>query len=241
MTNHHMDCCENAPVFICQHCGRTSELVQSPHARLTCPHCGSDRQVVAKRRAAPEENWSDIARVSNLAEAGFLADDLQAQDMEARIYQTEEFSAAVESWSTTYVIQVPTEYRHAAADRIRAHAADDDSYGAMHSPAMRSEFSDIAAWRPLAVVMLASVASFAMGQRIATIDGPRRPGQDDSLSTAVRAIGRPLLTERVPGKPRFKLSVDRRHELWQLEIDGDNDGHFEARHRFPVNRRPQVN
>ena len=38
--------------------------------------------------------WTDIARIANLAEAGFLADELSGLGMEARIQQVNDFNAA---------------------------------------------------------------------------------------------------------------------------------------------------
>jgi hypothetical protein len=50
----------------------------------------------------------------------------------------------------------------------------------------------------------------------------------------VGSIGRPLLTDSAPGEPRYRLSVDRRREVWRLDIDRDGDGIYDGRQHFPL-------
>ena len=222
-------------MLICPQCGRESELVQTRGARHTCPFCGTAVAAPRKDRRAAEDRWTNVARVSNLAEAGFLADDLVAGDIEARIFQTEEFNAIRGSWSTMYLIQAPADQAHNAASRIRRHLTDDEPFAERATEHFAAsdynERLDAAMWRPLALVMVAGVASFVLGQRFAAPDGPRRVPRD-SLSAAVDAIGRPLMTEPAPGEPRYRLSYDWRGEAWYLDADADGDGRFEARRRF---------
>lgn len=176
-----------------------------------------------------------MARVSNLAEAGFLADDLSSGEIDARVYQSDEFNATGGAWATAYLIQVPDEQAGDAAARIRRHLQDDENYldriaGPMPTSA-ELPFDPIT-WRPLAIVVLASMASFVLGQRFATLEGQRRVPQRESLSAAVDAIGRPLLTEPLPGQPRYRLFYDWRREAWQLDADRDGDGRYDHRRQF---------
>jgi predicted RNA-binding Zn-ribbon protein involved in translation (DUF1610 family) len=234
MLFHHNVYCEIAPVLICQQCGHSSDPVQTRGARHTCPDCGAALAVRAEENR-PDDHWTSVARVSNLAEAGFLADDLAAAQIDARLDQSDEFSAVNGRWSTFYLIQVPSEQAHDAATRIRRHLADEESYAERKTDLfMASDYDerlDPAMWRPLALVVLAGVASFVLGQRFAVPEGNRRAPRD-SLSAAVDAIGQPLMTEPAPGKPRYRLSFDWRREAWYLDADADGDGRFESRRRF---------
>ena len=90
---------------------------------------------------------------------------------------------------------------------------------------------DPALWRPVALVMLAGMASFVLGQKLATDREPPRPPRD-SLSRAVSALGRPLVTEPAPGEPRHRLYCQPRQQTWYLETDADGDGQFESQRRF---------
>lgn len=232
---YHTARCEIAPVFKCQHCGRSSESVQSATARLTCPYCGKEGSASPKKHPPSDGCWKNVARVANLAEAGFLADDLIASNIDARIYQSDEFRAIDGNWAATYLIQVPTEQAHTAAARIRRHMFDDEGPSDFDAGQL-SDAGDLsigpATWRPMALVVLAGMASFVLGQRFAAIDGQRRPPARDSLSVAVDAIGRPLMTDPVPGKPRYRLSFDWRHDTWKLDADRNGDGHFDERRLF---------
>ena len=216
-------------MHVCPHCANTLEFAPFQDARRVCPYCGAD----TSHDSAPQ--WLDVARVTNLAEAGFLTDELVGLGIDARIYQLEEFSALTDRWATAYLIRVPSESAHKAAAHIRQHLADEGAEA--EAPAMGFRFSadsptiDPLFWRPVALVVLAGVASFVLGQRFSEQNVERQPPRG-SLETAVGTIGRPLATEPEPGRPRFRLSLDDRRETWYLEADRDSDGHYESRQQF---------
>jgi hypothetical protein len=54
-----------------------------------------------------EAAWVIVARVANLAEAGFLVDELSGEGVSARIYQSEDFNALTDRWSVSYLINRP--------------------------------------------------------------------------------------------------------------------------------------
>src|SRR5437879_6373223 len=91
--------------------------------RDTCPDCG------ARLLPNSQPAWIDVARVSNLAEAGFLTDELVGLGIDARIYQLQEFSAANDRWGSLYLIRVPAAGALDAAARIRQHMAEDGDEG----------------------------------------------------------------------------------------------------------------
>jgi hypothetical protein len=63
---------------------------------MVCPYCADE----LPRQST--DQWTDVARVTNLAEAGFLSDELIGLGIDARIYQLEEFSAVTDRWATVY-------------------------------------------------------------------------------------------------------------------------------------------
>jgi hypothetical protein len=184
-------------------------------------------------RQESTDSWIDVARVSNLAEAGFLTDELVGMGIDARIYQLEQFSAVSDGWGTVWLIRVPRESGQRAAARIREHLAEE----AAEPEPIGFRFSADAAqmdplfWRPVALVVIAGVASFLLGQRFSDEHVERRPPRG-SLSSAVGAIGRPLVTEPAAGRPRHRLSLDRRREVWYFDTDRDGDGRYESRQLF---------
>jgi hypothetical protein len=197
---------------------------------MTCPYCAEGL------RGTPGDKWIDVARVTNLAEAGFLTDELVGLGIDARIYQLEEFSAVTDRWGTVYLIRVPHELAREAAAHIRSHLAEEPDE--VEAGALGFRFSadsqavDPQFWRPVALVVLAGVASFLLGQRFSEQNIERRPPRDGSLTTAVGAIGRPFVSEPVPGEPQYRLSLDRRRRIWYLDTDREGDGVFDTRHQF---------
>lgn len=204
-----------------------SDFASVPAAAGECPQCGS-RLV----RDEPKR-WINIARVANLAEAGYLVDELLGEDIDARIYQSEDFSAATDRWQVSYLIQSPPEDAQSAAETIRRHLAEMDAYPEPNAGDPWSDYRpalDPFMWRPVALVVLAGMASFVLGQRFAA-DRDSRPPRN-SLPRAVSAIGRPLVTEPAPGEPRHRLYYRWREQAWYLDTDADADGRYESQQRF---------
>jgi hypothetical protein len=165
-----------------------------------------------------------------------MTDELVGRDVDARIFQLEEFSALTDRWATAYYIRVPSEHAPAAAAWIRAQMADDAATAVDNEQvgfrfATMDEAIDPEFWRPIALVVLAGVASFVLGQHFSDQPG-RRPPNRNSLSTAVDRIGRPLVTELIPGQPRHRLVYDRRREAWCLDTDWNSDGAYDRRRQF---------
>jgi hypothetical protein len=194
-----------------------------------CPRCGKELQPDVNDR------WIDVARVTNLAEAGFLTDELVGLGIDARIYQLEEFSAVTDRWATVYLIRAPGAVAREAAAQIRLHLAeepDESESGALGFRfSAESQTVDPLFWRPVAVIVLAGVASFLLGQKFSEQKVERRSFRG-SLSTTVGAIGRPFVSEPAPGEPQYRLSLDRRKRFWYLDTDRDGDGIFDTRHAF---------
>ena len=141
--------------------------------------------------------WTDVARLSNLAEAGFIVDELIGLGIDARIHQLEEFNAASDRWSPKYLIQVPSDLAHAGADHVRKYLFDDDDG---RRPVLDSfrfsltrDCSDLVSWRALALLALGGIVGFAAGQRFAPQNSHRRL-PPDRLATAVAEINRPFLS-----------------------------------------------
>lgn len=213
---------------LCPECARPTEERDLRGQRSVCPHCGSplERDVPAR--------WINVARVANLAEAGFLVDELAGEGIDARIYQSEDFSALADRWRVSYLIQSPPSAAPAAAEHIRRHLAEMEAYS---DSARDGDWSQVRpavdplVWRPMALVILAGMASFVLGQRFAADRDPPKPPRN-SLSTAISAIGRPLMTEPAAGLARHRLYYRWREQAWYLETDADADGQFETRQRF---------
>jgi hypothetical protein len=214
--------------FACPNCA-TSYDASRPHAaRNTCPNCG------AVIKPHDTDLWSNIARVANLAEAGFLTDELVGLGIDARIHRLDDFNAVSDRWTSLYLIQVPSENAEEAAAQIQRHRDDDilnQGDHQTHPFSLSSQLMDPLFWRPVALIVLTSIASFVVGQRLSAQNGGR-PLASNSLPSTANQIGRPFVTEPVAGKPRYRLSFDSRQQAWLLDTDRDNDGLYDAHQRF---------
>lgn len=212
----------------CEQCGRSVEPVEPNRSPQTCPHCDSPL------KPEPQGAWTNVARLTNLAEAGFLTDELTSEGVEARVYAVESFSILTDTWIPSYLIQVPSDSAHEAATMLRHRLAGEqvadqalaDTYDYDRSPA------DSLAWRPVVLVLAAGAICFVLGQHFARQEIPRRPLPPNSLPATIDAIGRPLFTEPIPGQPRHRLSYQWREQAWYLDTDVDGDGTFESHRKF---------
>src|SRR6476661_11224074 len=149
--------------ILCPNCATSYDASRSHGARRTCPCCGG---------AINEQDlvrWTNVARVANLAEAGFLTDELVGMGIDARIHQLDDFNAVSDRWTSLYLIQVPSENAEEAAAQIQRHRDDDvrnqgdiDS----HPGPLSSQLMDPLFWRPVALIVLTSIASFVIGQQL---------------------------------------------------------------------------
>jgi hypothetical protein len=213
----------------CPNCERSTSSAEARKADYICGFCGT--QLEREDRGA----WTNVARMSSLAEAGFLVDELAGDGIEARIYQAQDFNALTDRRSISYLIQSSPRVAQDVAARIRQHLAEADARRA-DADELSGDSDDSSVdpvfWRPVAVVVLAGVASFALGQRFGHDRGELNPPPRNSLAGAVSAIGRPLVTEPAPGLPRHRLSYQWRDQTWILDTDADADGVYESHQRF---------
>jgi hypothetical protein len=219
-------------MYVCPQCATTVDSAAVKNRRDTCPNCGA----VLRDKGDPP--WTDVARVRNLAEAGFLSDELHGLGIDARIHQMDEFSAVTDRWASLYLIRVPTLMAGEAAAQIRRHLleadAERESETATFSVTDHDHSADPLLWRPVAIVVLAGVASFVLGQRFSDQKEhrvERRPPRN-SLAAAVEAIGRPFVSESAGGQTRHRLSFDRRRDAWFLDLDRNGDGRYDSRQAF---------
>ena len=215
----------------CPKCRRTIDETRfSPGD--ACPSCGTAIE------SNEERPWTNVARLANLAEAGFLTDELIGLGIDAQVHQINDFSALTDRWVSQYMIRVPSEDAERAADRIRQHIADEADQEEASPARLRWMSADQSLepllWRPIALVILAGVSSFVLGQKFSELQGvkaDRRPPRN-SLATAMESIDRPFVTEPAGGEPRHRIQYDRRRSAWLLETDGDGDGRYDRRQAF---------
>jgi hypothetical protein len=218
----------NHTAVVCPNCASSFDAARSLGARRTCPNCGG---VFNQQDSVP---WTNVARVGNLAEAGFLADELVGLGIDARVHQLDDFNALNDRWTSLYLIQVPSENAEEAAAQIQQHRDDDvrnQGCDQSHALPLTSQIMDPHFWRPVALIVLTGMASFVIGQKLSG-QNAGRPPRFDSLGSTANQIGRPFVTEPVAGKPRHRLTFDSKEQAWMLDTDRDNDGRYDVRQQF---------
>ncbi|MFP6575531.1 MAG: hypothetical protein VB912_10285 [Pirellulaceae bacterium] len=93
--------------FQCPQCNLT--LTETDQLPQVCTGCGADLSELQK-----VVDWVPIARVSNLAEAGYLVDFLTARRIGSDITEENEFNAAAGAWYSSFVLRVAQENADAA-------------------------------------------------------------------------------------------------------------------------------
>jgi hypothetical protein len=219
-------------------------------AIVKCPRCGKSihepASAVPAAGDAPEfgdrpecgdlsPEWVNVARVVNLAEAGFLSDDLGGLGIDARVVQTDEFSGIGGHWTTSYMIQVPPAAARSAAAQIRRYVendAPDRKLGVeRYDVGNAAPIPDFAAWRPVVIFVLAGVVCFVAGRHTG-LPQPRLRPPEEQPAAAMEANGGPLFSEPAPGEPRHRLMFDSQLGQWILDTDLNLDGSYEHRQFF---------
>jgi hypothetical protein len=218
---------------VCPHCDPSVDLGRSLDPGESCTSCGR----VAS--CTDVTQWTDVARVANLAEAGFICDELVGLGIKARVHHLEDFDAASHRQSSQYLIRVPENLAFEAAKHVRQYLSEEID----GQPTLLDRFRFIAgatdgepmSWRPIILIVLAGVASFALGQRFSQDRADQRP-PPNALPSTIGEIGRPFITEPAANQPRYRLSYDRQQQAWTLDTDRDNDGQFESAEHFRATR-----
>jgi len=227
---HHTYPHETTPMHYCEQCARSVEPVEPNRSSQICPRCGA-----ALKQVEPD-GWINVARLTSLAEAGFLTDELVSEGQEARVYAAESFSVLSDRWTPSYLIQVPSDSVHEAAEVIRRRLEEDQFLDQGLADEFDEGRPDPVHWRPVALVLVAGAMCFVLGQQFARQMDQPGPLPRNSLPATVDAIGQPLFTEPAPGQPRYRLTYQRRGQIWYLDTDADGDGRYEGRQKFQASR-----
>jgi hypothetical protein len=215
-------------MLTCHHCRHEFDAPEAG-ATAICPHCRSEV------RAPEEASWVSVVRTVNLAEAGYLANELEMGGFCARIKQHDSFSALDGSWTSLFLIQVPDDVAQESADHLRTYLEEADFSGSAAALADAADGSHRGGpvWRPLALMVVAGVAVLFIGQRMRELRARQHEPSRAGLLTALEQIDRPFVSvEPGKGKGRFRLLFSRHAQLWRLQEDMNGDGRYDREWMF---------
>ncbi|WP_425398065.1 hypothetical protein [Aeoliella sp.] len=222
----------------CQVCDAYLSPLQ--YANADCPTC---REKSEELEAHAQDQWRSAAKVTNLAEAGYLASCLEAKDIDAQLIESDSFNAIGGEWTRSYTLQVPAGCLSDAKSILREESelilGEQREYGRFGEP-IDDEPVHLVFWRPVALMAVAGLATLWLSQR-APDPRPRvAPNRNAAaLGAAIDALGEPLVIETDRGQVRHRLRFDRAHQAIQLDSDTDGDGRLDRRQRFVLDQAGQ--
>ncbi len=220
----------------CPQCLRLVDDAEFAGGDTICPHCQGDD-------FAEGSAWGNAARVTNLAEGGYLVSLLESEGIDARLVQSDSFDALGGSWRSGYLLQVAQDELERARPLLIEEAAEaegeESAWGPNGEP-LDIEPDPMVIWRPVALMAIAGVATLWYGAAHWNERHPphRVPSAVD-LATAMDSIGEPFVIENGRGTLQHRLWYSAAHKRWFLESDTDNDGRLDRRREFhmqPIER-----
>jgi hypothetical protein len=215
-------------VLTCHHCRHDFEASE-PGATAICPECRSEVRV-------PDEGaWVSVVRTGNLAEAGFLANELETGGFRSQIRQHDSFSAVDGSWNSLFLIQVPLDQAQESADHLRDYLAETELAGpiTVTEDGVDGGTQRGPGWAPIALMVVAGVAVLFIGQRMRELRARQHEPSRAGLLNALEQIDRPFISVD-PGKApgRFRLLFSRHAHHWRLQEDINGDGRYDREWTF---------
>lgn len=199
----------------CRHCGQS--FPERSNDDAYCPRCGG-----AEPAAAADQRWRPVARVLNLAEVGYLADLLEAEQIETFVREASDFCAVAGRWTTAYVLEVPPADRETAVSLLQAEIDAGDQERIERETVSSGSGGLLTLWTPLMVAVMAGGLAYCAGRG----EVEPRPTRDERLWQALSELEKPLVGPPHATQPARRLRYDPVAHTLVIEEDLDGDGHF---------------
>jgi hypothetical protein len=186
-----------------------------------CPQC---QQPVESVQSESSLEWSNVARLANVAEAGYLASSLQAEGIAARVVELPSYSAAGGAWTNGFVLQVDSQSREAAIEWLSREADEMASEEPWCGPRGESSLASSMAIRLAGLVALAGFAGYWAGTH--SHDSPPTQ-QATRLASELRALSVPLVALDARGEVVERLSYSAQRDALVWEQNRNGEGRFE--------------
>lgn len=202
----------------CPHCRMAFPPIHRPQD--PCPACGL--------LPAAEQEFQPIARLTSLAEVGYLADVLEAESIETAIVHHSEFDAVSGTWTTFYLLKTPAAATETAIEIVRAELEGREEVDWPEEEPSSSPGAGRSSWTPLMLVLVAGGIAYCAGRT-----GAERPlpTATPPLWQALRESELPLESSSPGGQVRRRLRFDPAGDALLLE-EFDPRGRLERTRAF---------
>lgn len=219
-------------MMYCPQCCRPMPEPQSSSAERICPQC-------AVANEGESRDWASAARVTSLAEAGYLVSMLEGEGIEARLVELSSFDATGGAWGNHYLLQVVRHQVEQAKPLLQSEASEAEGEEAYWQSRGEQEESDSrVVWRPVALMALAGMATLWYGATQWAAQRPPRPPQNIAdLAAAMDDVGQPFVVIDAQGNLVHRLTYQSRQQVWLLESDYNGDGRVDHLRRFDARPR----
>lgn len=232
-------------------------MAQCPHCRRalpalleSCPHCTSPSAHAVRTLESVEADegaaWVAVARFANVAEAGYFAHEMTAEDsFDLELVAQDGFDALTGAWRTEYLLRAPQATAPQVAARLRSmldgQPADLDldpgNAGEEWGLGDTADESPGVSWIPLLLTLAAGSLVF-WGAREWRAD-PQRVHARQAHPLRERDLWERLGSERAPwvqqlenGTGRRELHILPASKTAILREDSEGDGVFEIQQEF---------
>lgn len=214
---------------ICPHCHQSLHHFDLRGEDKVCPQCDQSTLI----SPAP---WRDAARVTSLAEGGYLASRLDGEGIATRLVESSSFSAVDGMWRSAYLLQVhPDDFARAQPLLVKEAAEAELEEPDLHPAGepFEEESVQLVIWRPVALMALAGIATLWIGARQFAERPPAGPHRSsEELAEVVGSIGKPFVVVDQGGRAEHRLWYQRAERTWYLQSDTDGDGRMDTLRPF---------
>ena len=214
--------------FQCPQCNLM--LAETDQLPQVCPGCGADLSEAEKFL-----DWVPIARVSNLAEAGFLVDLLIDREIESDVTEENEFNAAAGAWYSSFVLRVAQENADPARSFLTAgengeeEGVLDEQWQQVSTGGLVNSSTQFLKWA-LLLLVIAGVATVILNDDQKPAQ-PRQPAAAQSFYEFLAQQPGPWIFENESGV-RSQLYFNAFQNRLTIKQDLDGDGTLEYQRTF---------
>ena len=207
------------PTFQCPQCSlMLAETDQPPEV---CTRCGADLSDLQKALG-----WIPIARVSNLAEAGYLVDFLTDRNIASEITEENEFNAAAGAWYSSFVLRVaeedadPARSSLASGEHGEEEGALDEQWQQVGTGGLVNSSTQFLKWALLLLVIAGFVTMIVNDNQ-----QPVQPGQPADAKSFHEFLAQhpgPWVFENESGvRSQLYFNAFRNYLIIKQDLDGD--------------------